>query len=293
MLGKSENVRFYIEPRVAAPDARKHLPNVKWWMDCFLKGKTPLYDAPKAEWSLESGNLYVKVKLPENCVTGELYYARETENASCRNWEKAVLTEEEGVWKAKLAVADPEKPVYAFCNAVFADGIVLTGDYISVVPARLGEVKKLMPTKLLYNSAEGLKDFTTADPTACEMDLTLEKPLRVSDGPFGVQGVTGRKIGTFQLNDEKYLTQDDTLLMADIYSARKQKLTVSALVDRGEIEQKLYTATVDLLGGEMWQKVMLSLSDFKDGNKSLKNWKVNLLSFQAEEEISLNNLLFT
>ncbi len=293
VLGKSEKVRFYIEPRVAAPDARKQMPNVKWWMDCWLKGKKPVYDAPKAEWSVENGNLYFNVTLPENCKKGEVYYARETENLSCRNWEEAPFTKTETGWRAKLAVANPEKPVYAFCNAEFENGIVISGDYSSVVPAKLGEVKKLIPTKLLYNSSEGLKDFTSADPTSCEMDLTVEKPLRISDGPFGVKGVTGKKIGTFQLNDEKYLTQEDTLLMADVYSSTAQKLIVLAQIDRGAIEQKLFTATVDLLGGQMWQKVILSPADFKDGSKTLKDWKVNLLSFQADEEFSLNNLLFT
>ena len=84
------------------------------------------------------------------------------------------------------------------------------------------------------------------------------------------------------------------MLTFDVYSKAEQELVVGIVVNYGE-DQRIYSTTEKLVGGEIWQKICLSLDEFKsDRAKGLGSWdKCEVLCLHADESIVINNVVFS
>ena len=82
----------------------------------------------------------------------------------------------------------------------------------------------------------------------------------------------------------------------DIYSETPQHLNIFLLYDWGEENQAVYVREAELVGGELWQKILVSDADFKllETGRPLRNGgRLCGICFEAEKEFVLTNLLFT
>ena len=77
-----------------------------------------------------------------------------------------------------------------------------------------------------------------------------------------------------------------------MYSKDPQELTVSVVVDYGD-GQKIYGVTEKLVGGELWQKVCVSLAELKgERGRVPGSWSLcEVLCFEAEREVIINNVI--
>ena len=278
-----------LEARAVRPEAKTALPNVKRWMDMTLKSPETLPEKPSFTMEVQEGKLLANISA-RGASDVRFYYARATEETSCRNWVQAPLKVSEEKMTATLRVVNASHPVYAFCSITVND-FTFSTLVNSVVPGKLGEVETAIPTKLLYQSSEGLKEFAIVNPAESEKTLAKNSPLTVKEAALGVKGIYGKTIGTFQLFDELYNTSG-AVMLADVCSQEAQELTVWVQTERGTPEQTLFAAHVSLVGGNLWQKITLTQNDFKSNGKTLSTWR-GALCFTADKSFLLNNLLFT
>lgn len=255
---------------------------------------------PEIKAEVKNGCLKAHVDLMrmDNAENAEIYFSRGNAPQYVRNWIKAndvkMLIDDCFV---QIEVTDLDAPVYMFAN-VTADGQVFSSRIISVVPSRIGVSVTSEPTKLIYKGKFGVAEFVPMDPTKPQTpEFVRNNPVVAAAGAFDVMGIKGRALATFALNDDNVRISPDSALTFDVCSAVQQEMKVYYLTDWGNANSKGYSVSVSLVGGKLWQKVSITQEDFKSlsgtsaQNKETQNKK--LLAFVAEEEIILNNILFT
>ena len=120
--------------------------------------------------------------------------------------------------------------------------------------------------------------------------------MKTAEGAFGIKGVCGSCMGTFAISDDRILRDEQSLLSMNIYSETPQHLNIFLLYDWGEENQAVYVREAELVGGELWQKILVSDADFKllETGRPLRNGgRLCGICFEAEKEFVLTNLLFT
>lgn len=245
---------------------------------------------------LKDGELCVKADLVELSSVSEvrLFYRRGDKNPSAANWvEIADTVHLFDSCEGQCEVVDPDEPVLFFCNAVRM-GKLLSSEVHRVVPSELGEVKSNEKSRILYKGKQGRGEFVSLDPTKPrDYAFYRDNPVCAATGPYEVAGVKGRYLSTFCLNDSKYVFDDGMTLNFDVYSKNESELSVYITSMWGTNEQCVYRNTQKLVGGDLWQKISLPVSELKlfSGKATDGGFRRMLLSFCCEDEIIVNNLL--
>lgn len=227
-----------------------------------------------------------------------VYYSR-GEVAQCvRNWleanESVMLMDD---YLATLEVVNLEEPIYFFAYVETEDQ-VFSSKIVKVVPSQMGVTETVETTKLIYKGKWGTGGFVPLDPEKPQSSsFVRNNPISVASGAFNVTGVKGRAIATYALNDSKICKNNDSTLTLDVYSQKEQVLKIYYVEGRGMDEQKIFLALIDLVGGELWQKVSVTVDDYKcisgTGSQPKEGVKQTLLAFVAEDDVILNNILYT
>jgi len=204
---------------------------------------------------------FSKKKIPvltEKHERAEIFYAGQAKSNRVRYWSRS-----------------PANATVSFRNVTFKNGLTMSSNAVTVKEDTSSE-----SSKLVYMGSSGETAFFDGE---------------VKTGPFEIAGAAGKTLSTFKLNDPNVIKESGRALTLDVHSGGEQDLKVLYVKNFGTPAQTAYCAQVGLLGGNMWQKVRLEPSDFHiDGGRPPENWnECELLSFTAEEEIIVNNLLFT
>ena len=102
-------------------------------------------------------------------------------------------------------------------------------------------------------------------------------------------------MGTFAVGDDSMMINSNSLLMFDVYSKKAQTLDVYFVIDWGKDSCTVFKHACLLDGGENWQKISLAQNEFKDetGSKGLNFADSCVLCFECDQEVIVNNVLFT
>jgi len=156
-------------------------------------------------------------------------------------------------------------------------------------------VQESPKTKVIYTSNMGLSVFQVYSPLKKEGGhFYEERKLEMQVGPHDIRGISGRDFATFALNDSKYIKGEDSVLVFDVYSKNEQDVTVSIVENYGE-NQKVYSVSKKLVGGDMWQKICVRLDELKcNRSRTIDSWEdCEVLALHADEDILVNNVLLT
>lgn len=291
--------RIFLAPRTMDCAKKEYRQNLDKWIgshfsQCLVKYK------PFVKFSIVSGKLTMSTDTSELENTEKIdkvyiLYARGDIPNYLRNWQEAdVVKENPKLYTAIAEICDADMEVSAFCHILLESGQWISSAIDSVIPSKLGQIEVLPKGRVLYDSRASKNSFVPLNPTICQtMDFLDSNTVSDAEGPFRIKGVSGTAISTYALSDKFFIFDSESVLTFDVFSLKEQKLDIYISTDWGNMEQKLYKTTINLLGGNLWQKVVLPINQFKnESNRQLKDIvNANILSFVAQKKIIINNIV--
>ncbi|MEG1710326.1 MAG: hypothetical protein RR054_01680 [Clostridia bacterium] len=244
------------------------------------------------------GKLILKADLKElrGVSDVKIYYSRGIMSQSVRNWVLAkngtFLFDE---YEAEAEIVDLNMPITVICNLINM-GRTLSSHPMTIIPSSIGVLETVERTKLIYKGKQGLAEFVPMNPSQPQtLGFVLKNTLAEAVGAYDVSGVSGKNIATYCLNDPMYIFDAQSALTFDVYSAHTCDLTVYLATAWGTPNMTLFRTVHKLVGGQLWQKVSTTMDDFKSvsGKFAKDNLSSLILAFSAEQDIVLNNILFT
>ena len=298
LLPKKTPWAIWIAEKLLDAGGEIFVKNLDKWLTMRLKKQIDESLLPVSCFRKINGKLNVVVRVPDDEEVQEvqIFFAHEAVKNSVRYWNKLQLSNvADGIYRAEVDVYDNAKSCYAYSNVRYRGGLVLSSNLIEVDGNYLKDVKEGKKTKTIYSSNMGANVFQIYSPFKTqEGHVYEEKKLEMQTGPLDIRGLSGHDFATFALNDAKFIKGEYSVLTFDVYSKTQQELTIGLVVNYGE-NQRVYSTTEKLVGGEIWQKVCLSLEDFKcERAKGIDSWdKCEVLCLHADESISINNVVFS
>lgn len=299
LIPKDTTWAMWIANRLPDAGGEYFVKNLEKWLAMHLKRQEEPVKVPSTSFRVINGKLNVIVRVPDDDKTQDVvvYVAREASKPSVRNWTKTALQKlADGVYRAEVDVFDNKQSCYAFCNLRYKGGLVLSGNMAQIDPEALGNVRLAKRTKTIFNDSMGMGTFKIYDPLGgAEATFNRNRSLKIESGPNGIKGICGRDFATFALNDAKFVKSEDSVLVFDVFSKEPQDLCVTIVSDYGQEQQKEYEVNKKLLGGELWQKICVTLSELKSRKgRTPAGWEdCEVLCFGSQQDIILNNLVLS
>lgn len=288
--------RIFLSPRTTDCGEKQYRRNLdKWFSGCF-KGQN-VNGKPAVEMRVENNNLtiFVKTTALGKVDKVKIFYSRGNRPNYVKNWIDAVVSRDGAdSFSAVADVVNGDSEITVFCNALLESGEWISSNIETVLPSKLGQVDLVPKARILYDSRAGNGQFVSLNPSVCQtMDFLDGNPTEPAEGPVKIMGMGGTAVSTFALSDEIYVFDSESVLTFDVFSLIEQKMEVCVCSDFGKPEQKIYRATVSLVGGNLWQKAVVPLSQLKnETNRPIKEVSsAGLLSFIAAKRIIINNIV--
>ena len=228
-------------------DAVAHL-----WFDQHLKGTFAMPATPKTELNLKkpSGvpSLVVVPDTSKPIKSVEVYYTQQGQlpdnlsnikNTTSRFWRYASVVRSGGKWTAELPLFSPDKPLWVYANVTYP----LEKPVNRAKEFTLSSLVHLVTSNEL--KAAGVK-------SALAPSLVIEKFEKGWEKEWYHLSHLGMA-STYKLYDDQYMAPPGASMALDVRSAEPNTLVIR-LDDAG--------AEVSLVGGEVWQEVVLQPADF-------------------------------
>jgi dienelactone hydrolase len=253
---------------------------------------------PTLEIVKSEDKLYAKLSADTSLgiMFSTVHYAYDTLDPVIRNWYRLDTVDMgEGEYTARLEVINENQTVYAFGSVIYDNGVCVS-TRLSQKNTKGLDLALSGPAKsrLVFDAKNGYDCFLAE--VAGEL-ISTDKELCLSDGPLGISGITAVRgdLTTFKLADPRFYGYDGDLLQFSFFSAETQTVHIE-LHERTESGRwgDIFTATVNLSGGESWQKVTLDVSAFKtrDG-RLLDSWDgMAQLALKRERDLLLNTMIW-
>ena len=251
---------------------------VKW-----LKGH---YESEAAEIVAcrEGGDYCLRVITQQPLSKITLWY---TINAVGRgkHWVRANLKEgDPGSYYAEISLYEPNCKVLAFAQI---DGELPTSSKLFEDTVTVKNLKKV--NNIIFNAASG-QTLPPVCTTGEWWNVNLEPKL--AKGPMNIVGAVGKAHACFAINDTSLRYNSTFTVGFDVYSAVKQRVTVTAICKFGE-QNDCYQLSANVFGGK-WERIMFEKEKFHrefDGRQLSEKDKVDAFIISADNEFIINNIL--
>jgi len=202
----------------------------------------------------------------ESAKHAEVWYAYGSESEK-RLWKKVDCTKKNGAYFAKLDLSVPDEIMRIFGRVSYGKYSVCSTSKV-VVPATIGvECSERRRTKILYDS---VLDNNELLPVASH-NVLPDDAVVIKEGAVGLKGVTTDLDGLAYVKNPEAIIDFKTVesLQFEYFGQEDRTITVKLFMVGG----KTYVAAVELAGGDAWQRVLLSSSNFKDESyKKMLSW---------------------
>ena len=266
--------------------------SLKKWLKRNLTHDSEPVAMPSLAFTQVDNSLYLVLKGEKHFTDKQISVSYGEPDTAHRFWKS--LPEGQKVGKHeyvyKVPIYDENELITAFASVSMKDVELSCSPVIGTVPQRLGlkaDTPHVGSERIIYNGSMGLGTFSSESNDI----LLADDNLASVSGPFDIKGISvksGRLI-MYRSTRESFSSQRDALLQFDAYSKDKRTIQVRVHTDK-----MTFTASVNMRGGEFWQKVSLSASDFKsEYGKPLSLFaEGKKLSFDKAETVVFNNFLW-
>ena len=259
----------------------------------FFDNKAPLLKkSPGLTLSAENGKAIAFITVDAPLATKEIsvWYAFDEQDSTIRNWNKIILPQN-GCKRCEIPVAENAECVFAFVNAEYEDGTVLSSfESYFRLPQGI-EREKTRRTHIIYERKNGVGSFVADNASSY---LCTTAPF-LKAGAYDILGITcdDADITTYSVGEDKYLRTDESLLQFDAYSPVKTNVEVR-VCNKENGKKVFYTAVCTVNGDGEWTKCSLSPSSFKTQTLvPLKGWKnIKSLTFHKINGALFKNILW-
>ena len=272
-------------PSDAIEKARRYFSRV------FNKEELP--KAPEITFEQQGKNdLKVIVSLPKDAEKPRVYYSVGESNPFTRYYNVVYLREENSRLVGDIKVYDDDSLVVAFASANI-DDIRVSSKIISIKAD-----KNTDKNSLVFSHGMNKKTFTAMCSDNTFEQAEISSFVKRVEGPKGIKGIQCAKpfssLATFKIFSSSIIVGNN--LVIDVNSPEKQTIKIVIVQNYADDNERKYSASVEIIGGEEWDRITLSASDFTDeSGKALETFKDNELSltyFETSYPIIINKILF-
>ncbi|MDD3831787.1 MAG: hypothetical protein PHW00_03940 [Clostridia bacterium] len=265
--------------------------NLQEWFQLTMHSR-PVPPEPKVSIKRKEGRI---TAVAQGSVDNtSISYALSLDDKKGKYWITPALDTEEDCVKTDIVVYDSNATLTIFANTT-NNGFTCSSEPLSI---KLGNYSNLVEQKLPKLLYANTQDITQFMPIVIDNNqvYTVDQTLKIKKGAFNIKGCAGRNIATFALGQYAFDTIKDCSLSMDIYSAQPQDIEISYVVNWGESNQEIFTKTVNLVGGQLWQKIILQPREFKTKIGKVgdvqSSSNISVLIINAPQEVCINNVIF-
>ncbi len=280
---------LYLSPNYISTVDHLATRNLRLLLNQFLlQSHTSVPMAPHLEYSIEGEELFVSCDASQDFAAKsvKLFFTQGDNPSHTRAYKYVSLIEtEKGTFVGNLNVSSALS-VTMIANVEYLNGYTLTTNQIKV-PAFGNNIKK-HGTITLGGRDSFFPLGTLSHPNANQ--FFKEKSQVVSATmAYGLTGVSAPRIATFALADQNLEKSNKTILL-QLYSDIPQKIRL--LLSTSENLEADFSTTIELVGGELWQKILLDPADFTDAElKPLDNFEnCTLIFFMSDYDFYISNM---
>lgn len=267
---------------------------MNWMKTNFAHDPVEESICPDLSFENIEGHLHLRLKNATHFKNKAVYVAYGEPNNAYRHWYTIEGGQKVGAheYTFYVPVSDVKDLVVAYAYITYKNGTSECSPVIGVVPEKIGvseESDENEAGRIIYTGDMGTGNFVASSRNA----IIDEKTLTTATGPFDINGVVVRKgkLSFFRDAKETFSAQRDAIFQFDAYSPVPKEIIVSVKTAPNE---NPYRTKVSLSGGEFWQKVSLTASEFKSATgKSLALFADGKrFAFENAENVVFNNLLW-
>lgn len=275
--------------------------DIDLFFDKFLKGGAlELPKEPDINCDLVNGSIFVKVGADKRGIEDVcLFAAEETVNPAlrCWNFKADIVKETEEHFLFKYTPYKYSGQVMFYARARYANGFTVCSR-IMAKKFSPEEVFNENKSNIVFSSRENKYMFSPlkfSDHLVFDVQAEKTDDIRLENGAFEIQGVTSAGgIVSYKINNQCDRPKAESILLADVYAPQAVKLTVKLVENLDTPQERVYSASAELGGGEVWHKVSFPAMKFKtEEGMNLKSMdKINMIVFECGGNYLLNNILW-
>ena len=237
--------------------------SLKKWLKRNLTHDTEPVAMPSLSFSVVDGSLYLILSGDRPFTYQQIAISYGEPDATQRFWTTLEDGQKTGEneFAYKVPVYNADELITAFASVSIENVMELScSPVIGVVPSKMGakaNSTSIGDDRIIYTGKMGLGKFSSSSD-----DVILDDDnLSCEVGPCDIKGITVKsgKLIMYRSTREQFSCQRDAVLQFDASSKDKRTVLFNVHVD-----DEKYTATINLHGGECWQKISLSTADFKN-----------------------------
>jgi pimeloyl-ACP methyl ester carboxylesterase len=257
------------------------------WFDQYLKGTFQWPATPTTGLELKTANSVPRFTVtPDRSRTiqsVDIYYTQQgrpvgtkhdMNHTMSRFWHRAKATRKGDTWSAELPLLTIDKPLWVYANVLYTLDQPVTGagyyygQYTAQAFNHSSRMSIVSPDEL---KGAGVQATAQASRLIEDFDAGWEKEWFTYDAAKWARS-------THKIHDPQWHAPEGAQLAFEARSAQANKLVVS--LDG-------WSSEVSLPGNNQWQRVILSLSNFRNAKEAaLKDWKgLQTLRLSASETL--------
>lgn len=280
---------MYLSPNYISTVDHLATRNLRLLLNQYLASShTEVPMPPHLEYSIEGDELFVTCEVPQEFAAKsvKLFFTQGENSCHTRAYKFInLVATSDGTFVGNLNLSTALSTTM-IANVEFLNGFTITSNQCKVQP--FGNVLKKHGVITLGGRDSffplGTLNFPNANQFFREKSQVLSQPMA-----YGIVGVSAPRIATFALADQTLEKENKTLLI-QIYSDLPQKIRL--LLSVGEAKEATFSTTIDLVGGEFWQKILLDPSNFIEaGLKPLGSFEnCTLAFFTSDYDFYISNM---
>ncbi|MFI3164422.1 MAG: hypothetical protein R3Y65_08310 [Bacillota bacterium] len=280
---------LYLSPNYISTVDHLATRNLRLLLNQYLAGShTEIPMPPHLEYSIEGGELFVTCEIPSefSAKSVKLFFSQGENQSHLRAYKFVELVATpDGRFVGNLNVSSALSTTM-IANVEYLNGFTLTSNQLKVPP--FGDVLKKHGVITLGGRDSffplGTLTFPNANQFFRDKSQVVSMPIA-----HGIIGVSAPRIATFALADITLEKENKTILL-QIYSDLPQKIRL--LLSVSDNLEADFSTTIDLVGGEFWQKTLLDPSNFIDAElKPLASFEnCTLAFFTSDYDFYISNM---
>ena len=294
MAGISSSSKILcISPRTNKQLSKDCFLGLLKWANSAFKSDAEKLPLPTIAFTVDGDKLTLTVDTNSDCDCIETFISYDNAPAPIRDWFSLVESKTDGFKHVYDVVPfDNNEKLSAFANVTF-NGVVVSTLITSISRDKFDGVKQapavIESNRIVYTNKKGIASFAprTFSVIVDEDDLKLKK------GPFGIKGVSvdSGYLTTNNLMKSDFAKDKASILKIDFYSPSQRDIRIQLT---SIYTGASYVAKCSLKGGERWQKVLLTPSDFKseDGKPLGLFADTQITVFKNVAGVILNNIIW-
>ncbi len=290
---RSENKKLLIMRSIDMQITQKGLRAMFGWLRNTFAGKQEAL-GPTMTFESADGELYLRLDTDKEANSVQIYSSYGEAYAFARNWTKLEGLQQVGAheYTVHVPVYDPSSLTVAYASVLYDGDDACSTPVTGAIPQKLGASNVEAGnecSRIIYDNRMDIDIFSVKTE-----DAVLQSGLLCKrKGPFDIEGVSVSDGSLLLCRSERELNAfaRTSALHFDVYSPKESDLEIRVYTVPDE---KCYIARTKLIGGDFWQKVLVSATDFKseEGRTLTKFAGAKVISLWNAKGLIFNNFLW-